>query len=71
MGGEVSRARYPGRGKTLRREAPAVSGQSAPTNARESVLPLAVRQQLWDQLWRQLLTPVPVANQDDADGMEQ
>ena len=53
---------------------PAVCGRSPGTDPqgaqiRESVgvLPLVVRQRLWDQLWQRLLAPLPAAAQHDAD----
>lgn len=42
--------------------------RDADRHATQGVLPLAVRQRLWDQLWQRLLAPVPDANQRDTDG---
>ncbi len=68
MGGEASRARHPGTGEALGSEALAPSGHGGPRNARGGLLPLAVRQRLWDQLWQRLLAPVPAKDQRDTDG---
>ncbi len=65
MGGEVSRDQRPGSGKASRWEAGARATRSRDG---ENVLPLAVRQRLWDQLWQRLLAPLPAAAQQDADG---
>ncbi len=38
------------------------------TRGPASVVPLAVRQRLWDQLWQRLLAPVHAADRRDPDG---
>ncbi len=40
----------------------------ARTHRDEDVLPLPIRQRLWDQLWQRLLAPVPASGQGNADG---
>ena len=68
MGGDRSRAQHPGGGIALREDGTADSGHGASVHTRDVVLPLAVRQRLWDQLWQRLLAPVPAMDQPDADG---
>ena len=45
---------------------PGTDSQATQTRGSAGVLPLVVRQRLWDQLWQRLLAPVTAMDQRDA-----
>ncbi len=47
---------------------PGTDPQGAQIRGSVGVLPLVVRQRLWDQLWQRLLAPVHAADRRDPDG---